>query len=223
MPPSRASRFLRLFRRSDEVGAGWPSPFGDDDDGEMLARLLPLADLFANALVVERDFGNQNHVGAAGQTGIDGDPAGVAAHHFQHHHPPMALGRAVQPVDGIGGASDGRIEAERHHRGRQVVVDRLGHADDGDSVLEQLLSDRERAVAADRDETDQAEFLAAAFGLVQQFGGQLPRFAVADFGGEFALVGGAQNRAAADEQPIEQLPFQHLGLLRWATALRNRP
>ena len=42
---------------------------------------------------------------------------------------------------------------------RQVVVDRLRHADDGNAVLVELLGDGQRAVAADADQAREAELL----------------------------------------------------------------
>ena len=66
--------------------------------------------------------------------------------------PLVAGGRGVQPVEGVGGAGHGAVEAERERRGRQVVVDRLGHADDRNAELVELLGDGQRAVAADADQ-----------------------------------------------------------------------
>ena len=105
--------------------------------------------LRADAVVGERDLRDQDHVGAAGDSGVEGNPARVAAHDLQHHHAVVALGRGVQAVEGVGGAGHGRVEPEGHHGAFQVVVDGLGHAHQGDAALEQLLADAQRAVAAD--------------------------------------------------------------------------
>ena len=55
---------------------------------------------------------------------------GVATHHLDDHHAVVALGRRVQPVDRIGRDLHRGVEAEREVGRRQVVVDRLRHADD---------------------------------------------------------------------------------------------
>ena len=47
---------------------------------------------------------------------------------------------------------DGGVEAERRRRLVEVVVDRLGHADDPQPGVVQAVGDRQRAVAADRDQ-----------------------------------------------------------------------
>ena len=57
--------------------------------------------------------------GAAGDAGVGGDVAGVAAHDLAHHHPVVRLGRGVQPVDGVGGDLHGGVEAERDLGGRR--------------------------------------------------------------------------------------------------------
>ena len=44
------------------------------------------------------------------------NPAGVAAHDFEHHHAVVALRGGAQAVQRVGGAGDGGIEAERQLR-----------------------------------------------------------------------------------------------------------
>ncbi len=64
----------------------------------------------------------------------------------------MRLGGRMQPIDGIGRERDGGIEPEAVRRADDVVVDRLGDADDGNAAKEELVSDRQRAVAPDDDQ-----------------------------------------------------------------------
>ncbi len=63
--------------------------------------------------------------------GVQRDPAGVAAHHLDDQRPVMALGRGVQPVDGLHRDVHRGVEAERVVGRAQVVVDGLRHADHG--------------------------------------------------------------------------------------------
>ena len=105
---------------------------------------------------VERALGDQDHVGAAGDAGVHGEPAGVAAHDLDDEHAVVGLGGGVQAVDRVGGDLHRGLEAEREVGRRQVVVDRLRHADDGDAVLVQLARDAERVLAADRDQRVEA-------------------------------------------------------------------
>ncbi len=99
---------------------------------------------------------NQNDVGATADTRIERNPARVAAHHLDDHDAAVRLGRRVQPIDGVGGEADGGVEPERVGRADDVVVDRLGHADQRDAHLGELVGDGQRAVAADDDQPVEA-------------------------------------------------------------------
>ena len=139
--PSRACRASvrrpRRRRRSTRSGRA---------RGGACSRLAEFVD-------VEGDLGDQHRGGAAGDARVGGDPARVAAHHLDDHHPVVALGGGVQSVDRVGRDLDGGVEAERHVGADDVVVDRLRHADDRQSVfLVQPAGDAERAVAADHDQ-----------------------------------------------------------------------
>ena len=120
------------------------------------------------AVVAERDLGDEDDVGAARDAAVERDPAGEPPHHLDHHHAPVALGRRVQPVDGHRHAVDGGGEPEGEDGAADVVVDRLGHADDGDPVPVHLLGDRERAVTADDHQGVEAERLHALARGVEQ-------------------------------------------------------
>ena len=135
---------------------------GDDHDREVLAAGVPALDLLAGVLDRDRVLGDQDHVRAAGDAADDGDPARVPAHHLEHHHAVVRLGGRVQPVDRLGADVDGGVEAEGVVGAREVVVDRLRDADDGEVVLGvQPRRDAERVLAADRDERVEALALEA--------------------------------------------------------------
>ena len=112
-----------------------------------------LADQLADLLEVEGLLGDEDDVGAAGEAGVEGDPAGVAAHHLDDQHAVVAVGGGVQAVDRLHRDVDGGVEAEGVVGGAEVVVDRLRHADDPHAVLVvQPGGDAERVLAADRDQ-----------------------------------------------------------------------
>ena len=164
-----------------------------------LPCVLALENLVADAFEGPGNLGNQNHVAAAGDAGVQRDPAGVSAHHFQHEHPLVAGGRRVQAIEGVGRAVDRAIEAERERRGREVVVDRLGHADDRDAEFVELLGDRQRAVAADANQSFEVQLLDRRGDAFEQLGLDFDAIVHADGGGEAALVRRAENRAALVE------------------------
>ena len=118
------------------------------------------------------------------------DPTGVPAHHLDDHHPVVTLGRRLQPVDRVGRDLHRGPEAERVVGRREVVVDRLGHADDVDAVFTEPDADPEGVVAADRDERVDA----VAFERRRDLRGAVVRL-------ERVRARRAENGAAAREQP----------------------
>ena len=77
---------------------------------------------------------------------------GVASHQLDDEHPAVRCRRGEQPVDALGGDLDRGVEPERGVRLVEVVVDRLRHADHRQPGVGQPPPDRQRAVAADRDQ-----------------------------------------------------------------------
>ena len=150
-----------------------------------------LLDQPAHLFDVERLLGDQRHVRAGGQPGVQRDPAGVPAHHLDEHHPLMRLGGAVQPVDGLGRDLQRGVVAECDVGAVDVVVDGLGHPDDGNVLLGEPVRGGQRALAADRDQHVDAVVVERLLDLVQpgpQLVGVDPR--------------GAQHGAALGQQPV---------------------
>src|SRR5262245_20130820 len=81
----------------------------------------------------------------------------MAAHDLQHHHTVMASGGGMQAVDRVGGNLKCGVEAERSVGAGEIVVDRLGDTNYRRAHLCKVESDPLRALAADRDQTVQAE------------------------------------------------------------------
>ena len=126
-------------------------PLADDDDREVLAARVAVADLVAALVDRDRLLRDEDHVGAPGDAAHDGDPARVAAHHLHDHDPVVRLRRRVEPVDRLGRDEDRGIEAEGVVGRREVVVDRLRHSHDRELVLRvEPGGDAERVLAADR-------------------------------------------------------------------------
>ena len=161
---------VRRFQHRD-AAVLWSRAFGNDDDAEAGAALVALPDAGGHFVEVVRNLRNQDHVGAAGDTGVQRDPPGVAAHHFHHHDAAMGLGGGVQTIDGVGGEADGGVEAEAAGGADDVVVDRLRHTDQRNALLVELVGDRQCAVAADADERIEVhlrEHLHHPFGVVER-------------------------------------------------------
>src|SRR5712691_8193413 len=111
--------------------------FGDHHDTEIKSTGVTQANGFRDLLDIEGLLGDEDDVGATGDAAIHGDPAGVTAHDFDHHHAIMGLGGRVHAVDRFGGDVHGSIESEGEVGAGQVVVNGLGDADDFDAFLVQ--------------------------------------------------------------------------------------
>ena len=80
------------------------------------------------------------------------DPAGVTTHDLDDEHTVVRLRRRVQAVDRLRGDSHCSVEAEGVVGGVEIVVDRLGYADDGQAVLGERGGDTEGVFTTDRHE-----------------------------------------------------------------------
>ncbi len=126
-------------------------PLSHDDQREFLSRGGAFAQPVAYRFDGEGNLGNQDHVRAARDSGVQRDPSGVPAHDFDDHHAAVRFRRGVQAVDRVGGDVQSGVEAEGDFRGGEVVVDGLGHAHNRNSQAREIARNGERAVAADGD------------------------------------------------------------------------
>ena len=109
--------------------------------------------LVRHLVEIDRPLRDQDHVRAAGDSAVNGDPPGVPAHHLDDHHAVVRLGSRVQTVDRLGADRHRRVEPERVVGAREVVVDRLRDADHRRLELGvEPGGDAERVLAADRNQ-----------------------------------------------------------------------
>src|SRR4029077_9643145 len=121
---------LRLRERlSEAVLRGQLYAFGHDNKAKRAAMSFTLADRLAHYFDGERNFGDQDDIGAAGKSGMQRDPASIAAHHFDYHHAVMAFGGGVQAINRVGGHMERGVEPESEFRGHQIVVNGLRDTD----------------------------------------------------------------------------------------------
>ena len=83
------------------------------------------------------DFRDQDHVRAAGDARAQRQPAGPVAHDLGHDDPVMAVGGAVQPVNGLGRDSQRGVEPEGGIGQGDVVVYGFGQGQHVQAVLRQ--------------------------------------------------------------------------------------
>ncbi len=146
-----AKRVARLL-----IGVGHSAlrlgPLGDHDDRRVLALVTAL-DVVADPLDLELELRDQDHVGPAGDSGVEGDPSGVPAHHLDDQGALVALGGGVETVDCLHRDVDGGVEPEGVVGGAEVVVDRLRDADQLNAPLQERGGDAERVLTPDRDQS----------------------------------------------------------------------
>ena len=106
---------------------------------------------------------DQHHVGAAGNTGVQGDPAHLMTHDFHNKRAPVRGGRGMDAVDGVGGDIHRALETERHIGAPKVVIDRFGQANHVEAFLAEQVGGFLRSVAAQHNQTVEAEFLIIFF------------------------------------------------------------
>ena len=180
-----------------DVAAAGPGTLGHHHDAEAPARRFPRADLRAHLLDVEGDLGDQDHVGAAREAAVQGDPAGVAAHQLHHHDPVVTLRRGVHLVQRLRRGAHGAVEAEGALGAAHVVVDRLRYADYRKPFAPELVGDLKAAVPADGDEGVEAAGLEGGHQIVRPVDLHLVAVLVpADVAEGIAAVGGAEDGAA---------------------------
>jgi hypothetical protein len=103
---------------------------GDDDHRAFGAFLFPAQDLGGHFGKFKGNLWNENDVCTTCESSVEGDPAGVAPHDFDHHDAFVARGGGVESVEGAGNAFDSGVEAECHIGGLEVVIDGFWNSDD---------------------------------------------------------------------------------------------
>src|SRR6202451_3264379 len=114
---------------------------------------MPLAQRLVHFLYIKWPLRNQNDVSAPGNPAVESNPARIAAHHLDHDHTVMWLGRGVQPVNRFADPVARGVETKRKVGPAQVIVDGFWHTHHVDGILMQLLCRGKCGVAADGDQS----------------------------------------------------------------------
>ena len=175
------------------------------DDGEVGTLLGAALHRTADAVDVVGHFGQQDDVCAAGDAGIEGQPAGLVAHDLDAHHAAVAACGGVDAVDDVGGDVHSGVEAEGDVGAVDVVVDGLGQADDVQALLREKVGGLVGAVAAQAEQTVE---LCVLIGLLH--GCDLVDLVF--FHNAHQLEGGAlgAQNGAAQRQDAPEVVFRHL-------------
>jgi hypothetical protein len=138
--PAEFDLFTRTScRHAHKVAAGQAGPFRHNHQGMPPASGLTVGNLAADMIKTPANLRQQNDVGTTCDTGMQGNPSGMATHHLQHHDSLMASCRGAEPIKRIGGSRHGRVKPKGERCGSQIIVDGLGHTDHRNAMAMKLL------------------------------------------------------------------------------------
>src|SRR6267143_4538321 len=168
----------------------WSRAFSDHNNCSQVtshfARLHHAGDL----VEIEWNFRNQNNIRSSSNAAVQRDPAGMAAHYFDHHDSPVARGRCMHPIERVHYDSDSRIESECSRSGLEIVVDGLGNADAIDASFLQLLRRDHGTIAADNDQRPYLQVIQYVLGACNDVLRHNRPIAGTDFGNKMAAICG---------------------------------
>ncbi len=182
--------------------------FRHHHDRKALALALTPRNELAYALNAERNLRNQDDVRAPRNPARQRDPAAIASHDFNHHHPVVRRRRGVNLVDRVRDGVQRRVESESQLRGRKIVIDGLGHAHNLQAFLKQFVPDLLRAVAADGDDGVNPQLAGVRDHLVGDVAHHLHAVLLGLVAEGIAAVGGAENRSAARQNAADAVERQ---------------
>ena len=151
----------------------------------------------------------QDDVGAARHAGVERDPAGVAAHHLDHHDA-LCASAVVCRRSIASAANDTAVSKPKH-----VVVPTmslsmvLGTPTIGNALQVELVGDRQRAVAADDDQGVQPHLVEGLDHTIRVV--RLPVGGVGRVLERVAVVGRAEDRATETENAGDILRRERRG------------
>ena len=189
---------------------GLPGRLGNHDQRRGAAGMAQAGNALNDIGEPPAHFGQEHDVGASGDAGGDGDMAGVAAHHLQHHDAVVAGAGRLQAVERFGGDGHRRRIADGALGAADVIIDGFRHADEGQARRrQQPAQDVEAAVAADADQPVEMQLTQA---LVHLGRAVLQRAVGHRVGERIAAIGAAEERAAlARQRRIEPGRIERLG------------
>src|ERR1700761_973530 len=136
----------------DLAAAGQLAALGNDDEAVVPAAIVVVLEQRCGVVDIDGLFGHENNIGAPGNSSSIGDPAGIAAHHFDDNDAVMGVGGGADAINGLGGDGDGGVKAKCGVGAVDIVVDGLGYADTGDACVGEGQSDGLRVIAAEGDQ-----------------------------------------------------------------------
>src|SRR6266851_1837399 len=146
------------FAFEDHLAAFKHGAFGDEDDGVAAGIFAAVGDeQFGEMLDIEFVLRNDAAIGSAGHGGKHGGETRVPAEDFDDHETLVGAGGGAETVDHLNGAGDAGAEANAVVGAGDIIVHGLGNADDFEPFFVETNTVAERVVAANGDESVDAE------------------------------------------------------------------
>jgi hypothetical protein len=111
------------------AGTGTVGTLGNGNYTEIISPVHPLLYGLDHAIHGIGNFRNKNNIGATGNTGAKGQPAGVMPHDLDDNYAMVAVCRRMEAVYGTGGYLHCRIEPEGYIGHGHIIVDGFWQSD----------------------------------------------------------------------------------------------
>ena len=132
--------------RVDEAG-----PLGHDHQPVGPLGGHPLLQLRCHDLEIAGDLGHEHGIGSDGDAGLHRHPARLLAQDLHDADLARRPGRLTNPVEQLDREAQRAVEPERHHGGRNLVLDRTWHAHRLEPLAVELVEDAHALAADDGD------------------------------------------------------------------------
>src|SRR4030095_686308 len=186
----------------------WSRAFSDHNNCSQITSRLARLNHAGDLVEIERNFRNQNNVRSSSDAAVQRDPAGMAAHYFDHHDSPVTGRRCMHSIECVHYDSDSRIESECCRSGLEIVVDGLGNADAIEAGFLQLWRRAHRTIAADNDQRLYLKLAQDLLGACNDVLRHNRPIAGSDFGNKMTAIRRAYDRAAQSHDPVDTLAMQ---------------
>lgn len=131
--------------------------FGDGEDGEPLSVGAAVEEAFRDGIKLVGNFGDEDDIGATGDSGTEAKPTGVVPHDFANDEAMVAGGGGMEAVDGLGGNGHGGVETEGDFGFGDIIIDGFGEREDVEAGLVEAVGVFLSTIAAEADEAIEAE------------------------------------------------------------------
>src|SRR6266516_8142974 len=207
-PDSAETKFAAFHVALYLFAVFWSRAFSDHNNCSQIASRLARLDHAGDLVEIEWDFRNQNNIRSSSNAAVQRNPAGMAAHYFDHHDSPVTGRRCMNPIECVHYDSDSRIESECCRSGLEIVVDGLGDADAIDDSFLQLLRRDHRTITADNDQRPYLKLIQYLLRACNDVFRDNRPIASTDFGNEMAAIRRADDRAAQRHDPVNALAIE---------------